>query len=122
MAMKVRKGVKMKLRLPWKNRKKESKEPLESLLQKTLVPVSLNPEFKKNLRERLIGETEPTIIGIPQSTFQTFVVLIGILASGIIIVFTGVRTVIAILGSLGLLQQFRLFRRKGSSSPPRLAS
>ena len=101
--------------MKWRLFQRKSNQPsdkMEVLLASTLTPVLPNPEFIQELRIKLVGESEPKVLGLPQTTFQTLLILTSILASSAILIFTGIRTVIAIFGSLGLFQYGKTLKEK----------
>ena len=112
----------MKVQLPWKKRENRSVDALEVLLESTLKPIAPNSEFINDLRYRLLGQTEKKILGMPEDTFQIVLLILGMVASGAVLILTGIRAIIAILGSLGLLQQYRKTLRDKPVSGPKLAS
>ena len=110
----------MKIQLPWK--KNHSADSLEVLLESTLKPITPSAEFINDLRYRLLGKTEKKILGMEEDTFHLVVLVLGMVASGAVLIFTGIRAIIAILGSLGLLQQYRKTMKDTPVSGPKLAS
>ena len=112
----------MKLQLPWKQEENHAVDALEVLLESTLKPIAPNSEFINDLRYRLLGQTEKKILGMPEDTFQVVLLILGVLASGAVLVLTAIRAIIAILGSLGLLQQYRKTLKSKPVAGPKLAS
>ena len=111
----------MKLQLPWK-KENRSNDSLEVLLESTLRPIKPNSEFINDLRYRLLGQTEKKVLGMPEETFHLVLLVLGMVTSGAVLIFAGIRAIIAILGSLGLLQQYRKTMKDNPVSGPKLAS
>ncbi|MBN2500073.1 MAG: hypothetical protein JXB38_04840 [Anaerolineales bacterium] len=113
----------MKLQLPWKKEENRSADVLEVLLESTLKPIAPNSEFINDLRYRLLGQTEEKkVLGMPENTFHLVLLVVGMLASGAVLILTGIRAIIAILGSLGLLQQYRKTLKDKPVAGAKLAS
>ncbi len=113
----------MKLQLPWNKEENRTTDALEVLLESTLKPIAPNVEFINDLRYRLLGQTEEKkVLGMPESTFHLVLLVLGMLASGAVLILTGIRAIIAILGSLGLIQQYRKTMKDTPVSGPKLAS
>jgi hypothetical protein len=112
----------MRIQLPWKKKENNSVDSLEVLLESTLKPIAPDSEFINDLRYRLLGQREKKILGLPEETFHVVLLVLGMLASGAVLILTGIRAIIAILGSLGLLQQYRKTMKDKPVSGPKLAS
>ncbi len=80
---------------------------MENRLQATLQPVSPRPEFVKDLKRRLLSPS-PADASIANSKPRqnVFMIAAGLL-SGTVLILLGVKAVIGLLASLGILQQVK---------------
>lgn len=90
---------------------------LESLLEASLKPVTPRQEFVQDLRARLVSGIEHKVLGMPLRTFQNVLLAVGAVASGGILLFTGLRAVISLLGAIGLVRRYnqQAAERRGTS-------
>ena len=95
----------MKIRNPW-NKKNRSinLSTLEARLDAVLQPVKMRQEFIADLRKNLIGQSEKKRFSMKNVNPKTSWLIFGGVLSSIMIIFSGVRAIIAILGALGLIQ------------------
>jgi hypothetical protein len=97
----------MKIQMPWKKKKilaERDLRVLEKRLSSTLQPVEPRPEFLHNLRFTLVGKEQKKILGFPVNRVQEGLLVAGGIFSLSIVIFTGIRAVLAILSALGLMQ------------------
>jgi hypothetical protein len=97
-----------------RQRRELNNHTLEAYLQASLMPVSPRPEFIDGLRVRLNNAP------IPKSTAPV-VIQFGILAaagmiSGLILLVAGLRALVTILGTLGLLRHARGQRQEQAAA------
>lgn len=94
---------------PWSRKSEldmETLVKLENYLDETLVPVKPNTAFISGLHGRLLTAPEPQLPSMPPALQYTILGVLG-LFSGIIIITTGIRATITILGALGILSQLK---------------
>ena len=102
----------MKFRWPWQKRSEEDElASLDAMLQSTFQPVAPSNDFMHSLRETLIAG-EQKILGLSRRTFQQFLLVLGAIASGVLLIFTGIRSILNFIGALGR------FRKKRSEKEP----
>jgi hypothetical protein len=97
----------MKIQMPWKKKKillERDLHVLEKRLASSLKPIEPRPEFVRNLRIKIVGEDLKKIIGIPVQRVQEGLLVAGGILSIAVVVFSGIRAVLAILSALGILQ------------------
>lgn len=113
----------MTFSLPWPDRRtSENISALEARLQRVFVPVQPRAGYAGELRAALQREAH---LPPPEKAFdKNFqIILIGgaSILSGVLVILTGVRTMIAILGALGIYQQVKGQLKKPLPRPLRLA-
>ena len=97
----------MKIQMPWKKKKillERELHVLEKRLASSLKPIEARPEFVRNLRIMVVGEDSKKIIGIPVQRLQEGLLVAGGILSVAVVVFSGIRAVLAILSALGMMQ------------------
>jgi hypothetical protein len=97
----------MKIQMPWKKKKillERDLHVLEKRLASSLNPIEPRPAFVKNLRIMLVGADSKKIIGIPVQRVQEGLLVAGGIFSIAVVVFSGIRAVLAILSALGIMQ------------------
>lgn len=97
----------MKIQMPWKKKKillEKDLHVLEERLKTTLKPIQPRPDFLRNLRIQLVGEEKKSVLGIPSQKVQEGLLVAGGILSFAVVVFTGIRAVIAVLSALGIMQ------------------
>jgi hypothetical protein len=83
-------------------------EELEKILQVSLRPMVPSPDFVRHLRQRLTDYDIPVVQYQPTTQKKQLLLLaIASLISGVFLLLTGSRLILALLGSIGLLQHFR---------------
>jgi hypothetical protein len=95
--------------LPWRRSSVSDLEALaglEDYLEESLLPVRPRQAFVAGLKNRLIMAPEPQLPSIPPVLQFTLLGALGIF-SGLLIIITGIRATITLLGALGLLSQLR---------------
>ena len=103
----------MKFRWPWQKRTEDEElASLDAMLDSTFQPVSPSNDFLTGLRETLIA-SEQKVLGFSRRTFQQLLLILGAIASGVLLIFTGMRTILNIIGAFG-----RLRRSRGEQEPP----
>ncbi len=91
---------------------------MENRLQAALQPVSPRPEFVKDLKRRLLSPSEADAsIAANQPKQNIFMIAAGLL-SGTVLIVLGVKAVIALLASLGLIQQVKRQMEQQKCAPP----
>ncbi len=91
---------------------------IENRLQATLLPVSPRPEFVKDLKHRLLSPAEADASIVSSKPKQNVFVLAAGLLSGTVLIVLGVKAIIALLASLGLLQQVKSRMEQQKCAPP----
>jgi len=97
----------MKIQMPWKKKRillERDLRQLEKHLSSTLTPVEPRPEFIHSLRVKLVGKESRKILNLPPHKIQEGLLIAGGVLSLFVVVFTGIRAVLALLSALGLLQ------------------
>ena len=97
----------MKIQMPWKKKKillERDLQVLEERLQTTLKPIQARTDFLRNLRVQLVGEESKKLLGIPSQKVQEGLLVAGGILSLAVVVFTGIRAVLAVLSALGIMQ------------------
>ena len=79
---------------------------LEDYLDEALIPVEPSAAFVSGLKGRLLSVPEPQLPSMPLSLQYTLLGALG-LFSGILIIVTGIRATVTLLGALGILSQLR---------------
>ncbi len=91
---------------------------LEASLGKSLVPVEPRRAFVNGLKGRLMAAPEPQLPSMSPALQYTLLGALG-LVSGMIILVTGIRATVTLLGAIGLLSQFKKPERiPGTLRPP----
>ena len=93
----------MKYEWPWKNRKitlERDLQVVEKRLETFFQPVTPRPEFIKNLRSELVGESKEKSMALLNGGWQKGLLVAGGVVSFFAMVFGGIRIVIAILGRM----------------------
>jgi hypothetical protein len=97
----------MKILLPWKKKRillERDLRGLEKHLSSTLTPIEPRPEYIKKLRVKLVGKESRKFLNLSPQKIQDGLLLVGGILSLFVVVFTGIRAVLALLSALGLLQ------------------
>jgi len=91
----------------WRNEKISEEDILgiEDYLYSALYPVNPSSTFVQSLRSRLMDAPEP--VNRSKEIMQYSLLGLAGVLSGIIIIVTGIRATVTILGALGLLRQAR---------------
>ena len=99
----------MTFSIPWLNRPTSDDLPaLEASLQRALVPVQPRAEFAGELRTAMQREARLLTPAKPSTKSLQILLISGASILGAtLFILTGVRTVIAILGALGLYHQVK---------------
>ena len=95
----------MKWQLFRKNRERDKFKVLESKLDSVLKPVQPREGFVQDLRNQLVGKSEKQFLGLKVRSPEFALVMAGGVLSSFVLLLTGVRAVLAILGALGIIQQ-----------------
>ena len=93
----------------WPRRKELTQkeiEEMEAKLQESLVPVTPRPTFVSALKGRLMTAPEPKLPSMPPALQYTILGGLGLISS-ILIVVTGIRAAVTLIGALGLISQLR---------------
>lgn len=108
----------MKMKLPWQKKNKYiNLSQLEKKLDDVMRPVKLRQEFVENLRNSLVGTPKQAKFALPKLESRSNLLLLGGLLSSLMIIFTGVRAVLALLGALGLIQLNKNIEKTGKHKP-----
>ncbi len=108
----------MKLRNPWNKKNKSiNLTALEARLDAVLQPVKLRQDFIADLRKNLIGKSKKKSFSLGNADPKTSWLIFGGVLSSIMIIFSGVRAVIAILGALGLIQLNKKIEETSNNTP-----
>lgn len=97
----------MKIQMPWKKKRillEKDLQQLEKHLSSALTPVEPRPEFIQKLRVKLVGKESRKFFGLQPQRIQEGLLIAGGVFSLFVVVFTGIRAVLALLSALGLLQ------------------
>jgi repressor of nif and glnA expression len=97
----------MKIQMPWKKKKiilERDLQIVEKRLSSTLRSVEPRPEFLRSLRVQVVGKEQKRIFGLSVGKAKERLLVVGGIFSLAIVVFTGIRTILAILSALGLMQ------------------
>jgi hypothetical protein len=97
----------MNINLPWKKQKPDEElTSLEGLLDRTLQPVNARPEFMMSLRGKLVGGVETQTSKINLASVQRALLILGAVVSGFFMILTGIRSILSLIGALGILRQY----------------
>ncbi len=103
----------MKLQLPWLQSRRYFKlEPVERRLEELLQPVEPRPEFVSELRQKLVGEPKKQWLGLGMPKLQTVLLVVGAIASAGFVLVAGIRAILTLLGTLGVLQASKQVNKK----------
>jgi hypothetical protein len=106
----------MKFQLPWRKSKKvDVLAMLEAKLEAAMQPVQARADYLQDLRNNLLGRTEKRFLGMRVKSPELILAIAGGILSAFVILATGVRAVITLLGALGILQQVS---KKIKENPP----
>ena len=114
----------LRLKFPWRKQLDETAfDGLRARLQTTLVPVSPRKEFIQSIKKRLsrsypIPNLEPSLALQGNKTLQYLLLGLLTLVSGTLLLITGIRAVIALLGVLGILHQVNRQMEETQIAPP----
>lgn len=98
-------------------------DDLEAHLDYTFSPVAPRAEFVDGLRSSLQRQWDVPVVDEPLSaTARTLLIGVAAFLGGAVALVMGIRVVITILGSLGLLQQMKKQLPEGSAQPLRPAA
>jgi hypothetical protein len=93
----------------------------ESLLESYLQPVTPRADFVRQLRRRLLDVSRPSV-KIPGTNYIRYGLIAGAsLAGSFLVVATGIRAVMTVLGALGIIHFVKQQVDQKGISPPRLA-
>ncbi len=92
------------MKLPWKKKKSSRYIALETRLDAILQPIMPRPEFVAALRAQLVGEPAKQGVSLNNEKVQIGLVVLAFLLGGYMLLINGVRVVLTIVGTLGLLQ------------------
>ena len=95
---------------PWWPRRKEipleEVEEMEAKLKESLVPVNPRPVFVSALKERILTAPEVKLPSMPPALQYSILGALGLFSS-ILIIVTGIRATVTLIGALGLISQLR---------------
>jgi Flp pilus assembly protein TadB len=96
----------MKFQWPWRKSKKiDVVSLLESKLEAAMQPVQARKDYLEDLRSKLVNQSEKRFLGMRIKSPEFILAIAGGALSVIVLLVTGARAVIALLGTLGILQQ-----------------
>jgi hypothetical protein len=107
----------MKIKLPWQRKQSKLGKDLialEKKLESTLIGVDPRSDFVKGLRTKVVGSSEKAAVPISNKKVQKGLLVAGGVVSILLMLLVGVRVIITILGTVGLIQA----RKKGEESTP----
>lgn len=103
----------MKFTLPWRKSNKHSElDQVEQQLETLYTPVAARPEFLDGLRQQLVGASERRWLGLRVPSFEFVLLVIGALASVSLVLVTGIRALLTLLGTLGVIQASKQVNKK----------
>ncbi len=114
----------MKLQLPWKKQKitlEHDLQILENRLSSMFNYIEPRIEFIRELRTKLIGKSHQRRVTISSEKIQKGVLIVSGVFSLTLIIITGVRVFITILGAIGIIQIKKQVEESTSINPPRIA-
>ena len=79
---------------------------MEEVMQESLVLVKPHPAFISKLKERILSAPEPSVPSKAPVLQYALFGFVGIFSS-ILIIVTGIRAMITLLGALGIISQMR---------------
>lgn len=115
----------MKLQLPWKKQKitlEHDLQILEDRLSSMFNYIEPRIEFIRGLRTKLVGKPHRRRVTISSEKIQKGVLIVGGVLSLTLIIITGVRVFITILGAIGIIQLKKQVEESASVHPPRMAA
>jgi Flp pilus assembly protein TadB len=113
----------MKLQLPWsKSKKMDIVAMLEAKLEATMQPVQARAAYLQELRHELVGRPEKRFLGMRVKSPEFILAIAGSALSVVVILVTGVRAVITLLGAMGIIQQVNKQIKDNPPSPMSPAS
>ena len=106
----------MKFQWPWKRTKKvDVVAMLETKLEAAMQPVQARADYLQDLRNELIGRPEKRFLGLQIKNPHIILAIAGGALSAVVLLVTGFRAVVALLGTLGILQQVN---KQANENPP----
>jgi hypothetical protein len=103
----------MKIDFSWLKPKRYFKlEPVERRLEAVLQPVEPRPEFVRELRQKLVGPAQKGWLGLAMPKFEVILLVVGSIASVGIVLVAGIRALITLLGTIGVLQASKQVNKK----------
>ena len=108
----------MKLKF-WRTRQQdEDLSELESYLDAFYQPITPRPIFVDDLKARLLGTPIPVALSLGTRNY-VFLILAGVVSS-VILIITGIRATMTVLGALGIIRVMRaeLDQKQPSPLPP----
>jgi hypothetical protein len=99
--------MKMKI-IKWGQPKQEMDlAGMESLLEKSFIPVEPRPEFKRKLHNQLIKQFQPVQEEVKVIRQRRVWMVFASLVGGVLTIFMGVRFVMTLIATIGLIMQFK---------------
>ncbi len=109
----------MNIRLPWLPKNQPDKlSGVEQQLDAILTPIDARPEFISQLRQQLVGVQERRWLGLRVPSFEFILLVIGALASVSFVLVAGIRALLTLLGTLGVLQASKQVKGKAIATKP----
>lgn len=103
----------MNIRLPWRKTNKNTElAEIEQQLVSVYKPVEACPEFINGLRQQLVGTSERRWLGLRVPSFEFVLLVIGAFASVSLVLVAGIRALLTLLGTLGVLQASKQVNKK----------
>lgn len=92
-------------KFPWQHEfESDQSTDIESLLESSLHPVKPRSDYVRELKERLKRVTPRPKFVLPKK-FQYVVLGIAGFVSGIVLLLTGIRVIVTLLATLGIIRQ-----------------
>lgn len=109
----------MKLQWPWKRTNKgDVVAKLEAKLASVMQPVQARADYLQDLRNELVGRPEKRFLGMRIKSPEFVLAIAGGALSAVVLLVTGFRAVIALLGTLGILQQVNKQANENNPTSP----
>ncbi|HZD56321.1 MAG TPA: hypothetical protein VE136_06345 [Anaerolineales bacterium] len=93
----------------------------ESLLETYLQPVTPRADFVRELHRRLLDVSRPSVKIPGENHIRYGLIAAASLAGSLLVVATGIRALLTVLGALGIIHFVKQQVGEKSISPPRLS-
>jgi hypothetical protein len=94
-------------------------QELENQVAEVLRPVQLRPAFVQDLQNRLYIE-QTRLSKIKHTQTPSILLVIAAVISGVLLVLTGIRAIVSLIGLFGLIKgfQYEMNKKQGASPEP----